>query len=59
MTDEKNPSYLDENLSEREKNSGRTRFPTPEEEGNGDGKKTGETMNPKRPDEFGDGDRRS
>ncbi|HJQ21824.1 MAG TPA: hypothetical protein VJ867_15850 [Gemmatimonadaceae bacterium] len=62
MSNEKaDRSYLDENLSEREKDSGRTRFPLPEEEGHGgrDGVKNGETLNPDRPDEFGDGDRRS
>lgn len=62
------PSYLDENLSEREKQSGQTRIPTPEREGNGEGKTTeqpypGEEQRNdrdfERPDEFGDGDRRS
>ena len=52
------PSYLDENLSESEK-QGQTRVPAPNEEGNSAGKKTEKTMNPDRPDEFGDGDRRS
>ena len=52
------PSYLDENLSESEK-QGQTRVPAPEQEGNGDGKSREKTMNPDRPDEFGDGDRRS
>jgi hypothetical protein len=67
---EKDSSYLDENLSEREKESGRTRLPMPEEEGRGEGK-TAEPPYPgdgnedrsdrdfERPDEFGDGDRRS
>jgi hypothetical protein len=61
MADDKDRSYLDENLTEREKNSGRTRFPLPEEEGHGgkDGVKPGETMEPRRPNESGDGDRRS
>ena len=62
MADEQKPSYLDENLSEREKQSGQTRLPMPEEEGSGDGKERTEppkTLNPDRPDEFGDGDRRS
>lgn len=60
MADEnKDRSYLDENLSEREKESGRTRLPMPETEGQGDGKSRRETLNPDRPDEFGDGDRRS
>ena len=61
MTNEdknKNPSYLDENLSESEK-QGQTRVPAPEQEGNGEGKSAEKTMNPQRPDEFGDGDRRS
>jgi hypothetical protein len=52
------PSYLDENLSESEK-QGQTRVPAPEQEGNGDGKSREKAMNPDRPDEFGDGDRRS
>jgi hypothetical protein len=58
---EKNERYLDENLSEEEKESGRTRLPMPEQEGNGNGKQASEpvTQNPERPDEFGDGDRRS
>lgn len=52
------PSYLDENLSEKEK-EGQTRIPAPEQEGSGSGKGREKTMNPDRPDEFGDGDRRS
>lgn len=67
---EKNPSYLDENLSEGEKERGRTRLPMPEEEGRGDGKSAEapypgdrnedrSDRNFERPDEFGDGDRRS
>ena len=52
------PSYLDENLSESEK-QGQTRVPAPEQEGNGEGKEKERPMNPDRPDEFGDGDRRS
>ena len=65
---EKNPSYLDENLSDEEKESGRTRLPAPEEEGRGSGQ-SAEQPYPgserrddadyERPDEFGDGDRRS
>ena len=55
---DRTPSYLDENLSESEK-QGQTRVPAPEQEGAGEGKATGKTMNPQRPDEFGDGDRRS
>ena len=59
MADNKEkPSYLDENLSEAEK-QGQTRVPAPEQEGNGQGKAREKTMNPDRPDEFGDGDRRS
>ena len=59
--EEKNERYLDENLSEEEKESGRTRLPAPERDGNGNGKRASEpeTQNPERPDEFGDGDRRS
>lgn len=64
------PSYLDENLSDSEKQSGQTRVPSPEQEGEGRGKSaeapypgTAEEdrsdRNFERPDEFGDGDRRS
>lgn len=58
---EKTERYLDENLTERERESGRTRIPAPEEEGEGRGKAANprHTTNPDRPDEFGDGDRRS
>jgi len=52
------PSYLDENLSETEK-QGQTRVPAPEQEGSGQGKSREKTMNPQRADETGDGDRRS
>lgn len=52
-------SYLDENLTDEEKESGRTRLPQPEEKGRGEGKRAERPMNPERPDEFGDGDRRS
>jgi DNA-binding protein H-NS len=52
------PSYLDENLTEQEK-QGQTRVPAPEQEGTAEGKSKEKTMNPDRPDEFGDGDRRS
>ena len=65
---EEKPSYLDENLSEQEQQSGQTRVPSPEQEGNGQGK-SAEQPYPgregrnesdfERPDEFGDGDRRS
>jgi len=62
------PSYLDENLDDSEKQSGHTRIPSPELEGEGRGKSAeqpypGEEQrndrNFERPDEFGDGDRRS
>ena len=64
------PSYLDENLSEQEKQSGQTRVPMPNEEGEGDlksdateqpypGTEDRSDRNFERPDEFGDGDRRS
>jgi hypothetical protein len=62
MADEnrrKDRSYEDENLSDREKDSGRTRLPMPEEEDEAKGKQGADTLNPDRPDEFGDGDRRS
>lgn len=52
-------SYLDENLTDEEKEGGHTRLPQPEEEGWGRGKRAEQPMNPERPDEFGDGDRRS
>jgi hypothetical protein len=66
MTDK--PSYLDENLSEGEKQNGQTRIPSPEREGEGHGKSAEQPYpgeegrndrNFERPDEFGDGDRRS
>jgi hypothetical protein len=59
--DEKKVSYLDENLSDKEKDGGRTRLPLPETEGSGSGRqgRERETTNPERPDESGDGDRRS
>jgi hypothetical protein len=62
------PSYLDENLSDAEKHGGQTRLPQPEQEGEGHGKSAeqpypGDEKRDKsdfeRPDEFGDGDRRS
>lgn len=54
---EKKEGYLDENLSEKEKESG-TRLPTPEEEGVGKGKLAEpQIQSPTPPDEFGDGDR--
>jgi hypothetical protein len=59
MTDQQK-SYLDENLTEKEKEGGRTRLPTPETQKEGSGKESKpQTLNPDRPDEFGDGDRRS
>ena len=65
---ENKEGYLDENLSQREKDSGRTRLPMPEEEGRGGGKQAEQpypgredrsSPDFERPDEFGDGDRRS
>jgi hypothetical protein len=65
---ENKEGYLDENLSTHEKDSGRTRLPMPEEEGRGEGKQAErpypgpeDRSSPdfERPDEFGDGDRRS
>lgn len=57
---EKHERYLDENLSDKEKESGRPRQPS-SNEALSDHTKGGkrETVNPDRPDEFGDGDRRS
>jgi hypothetical protein len=64
MAGEKDLEYGDENLTERERQSGHTSLPQPEEEGRGEGKSEKDPMspdrlNPDRPDEFGDGDRRS
>jgi hypothetical protein len=59
MADESKPSYLDENLSEEEKKEGQTRLPMPNEEGNYPGKENRADKDFERPDEFGDGDRRS
>ena len=60
---ERNERYLDENLSEEEKQSGRTRLPSPEEEGlEGGGRnqdRESVKQSPDRPDESDDGDRRS
>jgi len=56
--DEEKPSYLDENLTEEEKESGRTRLPMPKEEPY-PGEENRADRNFERPDEFGDGDRRS
>lgn len=62
------PRYLDENLSDDEQRGGQTRLPSPEREGEGRGKSAEqpypgeEKRNDRsfeRPDEFGDGDRRS
>jgi len=60
MADEKNDRYDDENLTDEEKESGRLRQPNPNDEHTGAGPDTKlDTLNPDRPDEFGDGDRRS
>jgi hypothetical protein len=59
MADEKK-RYGDENLSDEEEESGRLRQPSPKEEPPGTGRDTKlDTLDPDRPDEFGDGDRRS
>jgi hypothetical protein len=61
MPDEKG-SYEDENLTDEEKEDGRIRQPSPKEDVGKEGapKDTKfDTLNPDRPDEFGDGDRRS
>ena len=55
---EQDKSYLDENVTEEEKEGGKTRLPQPEEEGY-PGKENRADKNYERPDEFGDGDRRS
>jgi hypothetical protein len=63
---EEKPSYLDENVSEAEKRIGQTRLPQPNEESTitererpypGPENRADEDF--ERPDEFGDGDRRS
>lgn len=65
---EEKPSYLDENLTEEEKQSRQPPLPTPEQEGSGKGKSVEQPYPGRegrneadfeRPDEFGDGDRRS
>jgi hypothetical protein len=54
------PSYLDENLGQGEREAGRTRHPTSANEKDQSGKTEKDpTLDPDRPDEFGDGDRRS
>lgn len=66
MSDEK-PSYLDENLTEQDKKSGQTRLPQPNEAGEVTekgkdpypGQEDRSDKSFERPDEFGDGDRRS
>jgi len=63
MADKEKPSYLDENISEREKESGRLRQPNQAEEREqpypGSRDENRADKNFERPDEFGDGDRRS
>lgn len=63
MADNK-PSYVDENKTEQEKEGGRTRIPTRNEEAQKSedpypGEENRADKNFERPDEFGDGDRRS
>jgi hypothetical protein len=66
MADKDKPSYNDENLTEQDKKSGQTRLPQPNEESPvtdredpypGRENRADESF--ERPDEFGDGDRRS
>ena len=61
MAQENERSYEDENLSEQEKESGRLRQPNQEEklEQPYPGNENRADKNFERPDEFGDGDRRS
>lgn len=67
MADQKEqPSYMDENLTEREKQGGRTRQPSSAEPAEGadaeqpyPGEEHRDRKHFERPDEFGDGDRRS
>jgi hypothetical protein len=63
---EEKPSYLDENLDDADKRSGQTRLPQPNEESKitereepYPGKENRADEDFERPDEFGDGDRRS
>lgn len=58
MAEEKE-GYLDENLTDEEKESGRTRQPASSEEQPYPGEENRADKNFQRPDEFGDGDRRS
>jgi hypothetical protein len=57
--DEEKPSYLDENLTEEEKEGGRLRQPSEKEERPYPGEENRADKSFERPDEFGDGDRRS
>jgi hypothetical protein len=62
MSESERPSYEDENLDESEKRSGRVRQPNEKEEQpypGGPGDENRADKNFERPDEFGDGDRRS
>jgi hypothetical protein len=60
MADEQKERYLDENLTDEEKESGRLRQPSEEGERVDTSRDTKfDTTRPDRPDEFGDGDRRS
>ena len=56
---DKEKSYDDENLSEEEKKDGWLRQPKQAEEQPYPGKENRADKNFERPDEFGDGDRRS
>ena len=64
VMDQEKPSYLDENIPEQEEQSGKTRLPQPNEEGTlreepSPGREGRNEKDFERPDEFGDGDRRS
>lgn len=60
MADEKKEEYGDENLTEVEQEGGRLRQPSEEGEPVDTSRETKfDTTRPDRPDEFGDGDRRS
>jgi len=56
---EQDKSYLDENLTDEEKESGRLRQPNQTEEKPYPGEENRADKTFERPDEFGDGDRRS
>ena len=59
MSEQEKPSYEDENLDDSEKEGGRLRQPNERPEQPYPGDENRADKNFERPDEFGDGDRRS